>query len=734
MSNTNIESIARTPSEGSFDPNPVASPNTCSKGPIAKSALTLIQKTIQEVGRQKSSLVTKIKATIKPIGTFLWKHFFCRLSNVLKRVGLFSSYKTKPSQPLVTHEASQETVPYEETKALSNTNMADLINTATSSKEPRFAFAQSKKETLCSIPEIARLKTPSVLKMPLKEKFHTKLDTIIEESSLGILLVSPSNEKQKITAKKFFNLASEVFGEDPIKRVQSWEKLQLPETFQQGDFLHVLAAIGHAVTLNDLTYLLKRVREDKVDLKLSSKEQDVSKLPSEDIKKLVAFFRNPLPHLTGEARVLWEELKPDQRPINSKRVAYTKYEYYIDQLEKEVENLTSKEKKLLPLASSEQLAKFVGYAKPDTLCEGMIIPVFTKHNIEYYTLKNHISTEGLHCCLFTPLNKDLSPPAQLIFRGTDGINSIKRDLLDPNGIGKTVFDKCAPEIAKIVNSYCESTTSPALEISGHSLGAADSQRATALCVELFNTPSSLVDLCNESFEAIPRLSRISCSAFCSPKLDAPTVELWETEIEKLSNSQLKLELNFAYHASDLVTWAGYRNLYIPDAITKNKNLQATYLHIDSDSNYLSTNTHHREPFFKGAKFNSSIDNRRYTLYNNKKLVELKAKHAELQQAISNNHRIEDDEDSLLSSFIVMNNTPTCAEQDITESMVMLEPIRPPKEELEEEAAYKELCSLLGKKEKIDFAQHGFSSEDSWIVFMLEKLLIQPTKRTFSYFN
>lgn len=695
MGNTSTESISGKILNDSFDSNPVDSPNACPNGSIAKSVLTRLQKTIQEVGLYKSFFAAKVKATINPIGTFLWKHFLCRLSNALEKMGLFSSLKTKPLEPLPIHEASQE--------ALS---------------------------TLA-----ARLKMPPAAKMSLKEKPYANLPAVREEDLVGALLLdSPVNIKeQEITAEQFFHFASEVFGEDLTRRVQSWGKFILPEkNLEKGDFLHALAAIGHATTLNDLAYLLKQVREGKVDLELSSTEQDVSKLPAEDIKKLVAFFRNPLPHLTKEATVLWEELNLDQHPIDSKRVAYTKYEYYINQLEKEAKTLTSEEKKLLPFASSEQLAKFVGYAKPDTLCEGMIIPVFTGYNIEYYTLKNHINTKGLHCCLFTPLNKGLPLPAQMIFRGTDGIESLKRDLLDPNGIGKTVFDNYAPQIAKIVNSYCESTTNPVLEIAGHSLGGSDSQRATALCVELFNNPSSLVEVCNESFEAISRLSRISCSAFCSPKLDAPTIELWETEIEKLSNSQLKLELNFAHHANDLVTWAGYQNLYIPDV--KNKNFQITHLLVNSASNCLSTNTHHRETFFKGAKFNTSIDNRHYTFYNNQELEELKARHIELQQIIDDSDNNSVREDSLLTSFVVMENNPRFMEQSLTESMVMLEPIQLPKEKIEEEAVYNKLCSLLREKKKIDFAQYGFSSRDSWIVFMLEKLLIQPSKRTFAYFS
>lgn len=211
-----------------------------------------------------------------------------------------------------------------------------------------------------------------------------------------------------------------------------------------------------------------------------------------------------------------------------------------------------------------------------------------------------------------------------MFRGTDGLESAKRDILDPEGIGKTVFNKAEEEIARMINSYCESTANPALEISGHSLGGIDAQRATVLCVKLFN---------DNSKQPISRLSRISCFAFCSPKLDAPTIDLWEVEIQKLKNSPLKLEINFAYHESDIVTWAGHKNLSMPDELATNTNLQATYIQVSSNSGYSATATHHRIPFFKGAKFDSSIDNRKYALYTSAKLAALKAKYVELSAFI-----------------------------------------------------------------------------------------------------
>ncbi|MGL5626168.1 MAG: hypothetical protein ACRDDW_01455 [Candidatus Rhabdochlamydia sp.] len=758
---------------------------TCSKNPIKAPVLSQIQNTITEVGRQKSSFWGKVKATIKPIGTFLWKNFYCRLCNVLKKTGLFPSYNTSTAPeepiPLQPQEASQvdQREIYEESMAFSLTR--PTTDTATICSEPerfytaqviqkpsinhpiqfakaneifvnedtataRFSSLEFSTATVCSEPE--RFYTAQVMQKPSinhpiqfakaneifvnedtarfsslefstatvcsePERFHTAqviqkpkvtltkteiFSTISEKSTLSLLL-----KKQEVTKEEFFNAASELFGKELIERIQSWQKVSLPENLTQNDVLHVLALLGHGVTTGDLSQLLIRANKGRVPLKLSKCTEDLSQLSTQDIKKLIDFFRNPLTHLSPDTkRVLWKALETSQYPIDSKRVAYTKYEYHIHKLAEEAQKLSEEEKELLPLAASEQIAKFVGYAKPDTICKDMIIPIFTKEQgLIYYRLHDHINEEGLHCYLFTSLNKNLVVPAQLVFRGTDGIASIKRDLLDPNGIGKTVFDKNKEKIAKMLDVYCASTEKPALEIFGHSLGALDAQRATVLCVELFNEKNS----------NISKLSSISCSAFCSPKLDAPTTELWETEINKLESSPLNLRLNFAYHENDIVTWAGHGNLFIPEQLSSDTNLQATYLHVSSDSGPLATATHHRTPFFIGSTFNKNIDNRCYDFYTNIKRSELEAKQANAWNSERFNSLANPTMDSI--DFVLLD----FKEHD--------------KDMYELELALFKEWQL---KQKIDQQQKGFSSETSWLAYWLEKVVVSPTQTTVSFFT
>ncbi|MEK7339230.1 MAG: hypothetical protein AABZ92_00770, partial [Verrucomicrobiota bacterium] len=437
-----------------------------------------------------------------------------------------------------------------------------------------------------------------------------------------------------------------------------------------------------------------RVNTGEVPLKLSrSLSTDLSELSSEDMEKLVGYYRNPLEHLLpNEKKILWEELEKSGIPLNNRILANEEYEYHIRKLagnlEKE-EKFTEADLKLLPFAVSEQLARVVAYADPDTIRENMIIPVpvFTElQDTVYYQLNNYINEKGLNCYLFTPLKSNF--PAQLVFRGTDDVESLSRDILDPNGIGKTVFDNCKQKIAKMLNSYCASTTKPALEITGHSLGGLDAQRATVLCLELFN---------QEINEPLSHLSRINCFAFCSAKLDQSTIKSWEEQIGALKNhpSPIQISLNFCYHKNDFLTQAGFKNLYVKENLSF---LQENYLQVTSDSGILATNAHHREPFFKGGKFYPTKDNRKYIHYNSADLTYLEEKMDTLQEALAK-------------------------ESEVNLSKEDLETI---------ELSKQKLVKMKKNKEEIQSYQEGYSSDSSWGIFFAYKLFIAPGQRVFHW--
>ena len=694
---------------------------------------------------------------MKPISTFLWRNFYSRLYKVLKKTGLFSSSLSTSEEAKKGFCTNLSIIP-EELELLDSVteifclplqiDRSEIIPKHLKEVEeaqplqlqtPNFQKAQASylplptihiaKEVSYEGNRLNHVQITAPIKTQKAKITYTPLPTIHEESVLSTLL-----EKPQVTKEELLNAASALFGEELIKKMQSW-KVSLPELLTQNDLLHALALMGHGVTADDLNQLLTRVNKGEVPLQLSKKAEDLSQLSTQDIKKLVDFFRNPLEHLLpGEAKILWEELEkvlnPPLKDFDSKRVAYTKYEYHIRKLAEEAKSLTEEEKKLLFLASSEQIAKFAGYAKPDTIQKNMIIPIFTKeHGLIYHKLEDHINAEGLHCYLFTSINKDLSLPAQLIFRGTDGIESMKRDIFDTNGIGKTAFDKYKDQIAKMINTYCEATVKPALEICGHSLGALDAQRATAFCVELFNEKTT--------YPGTSKLSHISCSAFCSPKLDALTIDQWGEEVNKLKSSTLKLQLNFAYHENDIVTWAGHKNLFVPEDLTTQTNLQASYLQVTSSSSPLTT-IHHRIPFFKGARFDSTFDNRKCDFYTNTKLPELKEKQAELN-ALQNEvlifPSIEDENNNQsidLSSLERLNIAlNSIHESDENEPFVVIN-FGENEQALQDIELNMDEVRLL--KEKIKNYQTGISSKDSWLIYLLEKLFISLTQATVTCFT
>lgn len=523
-------------------------------------------------------------------------------------------------------------------------------------------------------------------------------------SSLKMKFLPPPTSKisqlkklltQELIEKKILiEYASNVFGKRVIKTIQKAID-SLPDSIKKSDLWHIFAIMGHSVTTNDLKDLLNRVNTGEVPLKLSrSLSTDLSELSSKDMEKLVGFYRNPLEHLLpNEKKILWEELEKSGISLNNRVLANEEYEYHIRKLARNLEKeekCTEEDLKLLSFAVSEQLARVVAYAEPGTICKDMIIPVpiFTKQqDIVYYQLNNYINENGLNCYLFTPLKGNF--PAQLVFRGTDDAESLSRDIFDLNGIGKTVFDECKNQIAAIIEAYCETTEKPSLEITGHSLGGLDAQRAAILCLERFNQENN-----NGPFSL---LSRVNCFAFCSPKLDQGTIKSWEEQIEALSNhpSPPQIDLNFCYHKNDLLTQAGFKNLYLKKNL---EFLQENYLQVTSDSGILATNTHHREPFFKGGKFYSSTDNRKYIHYNSTDFAYLKEKMDDLQEIMEK-------------------------ESEITLSKEELEII---------ELSKKKLDEMRRNQEEIQLYQEGYSSDSSWIIFFVCKLLITPGQWVFHW--
>lgn len=480
-----------------------------------------------------------------------------------------------------------------------------------------------------------------------KDKFSSSTNPITQ---LKNLLIQDCIEKTT-----FIKHISSVFNQRLLSAIQKTVD-RLPDPVRKKDLEHLFTTIGCNLTISDLNHLLEKLYK-------STGFQSFR-----DKKALLDFIYIP-------------PIQEGDTPLNAETLANSEYEYYIHKLTKNAHQKQEslEEANLLPFVAPEQLARIVAYASLDL--EELIVPIplFTEQqHIVYYQLSSYIKEKGLYCYLFTPLGGQF--PAHLVFRGTDDKESLFRDFLDPKGIGKTVFDEYAPKITEMINSYCESTTNPALEISGHSLGGVDAQRATILCASLVSKSKSPAS----------RLSHISCFAFCSPKLDRVTIKLWEQEIDKLKQHQHppQISLNFANHRDDGLTQVGYG--YINKLESDLKFLEENHLQAYSKSGILGTNTHHREPFFKEGKFFPGTDDRKYISYNSADFTDLAKKISHLQELLDK----------------------------MPEAEILLE------KELKSIESFKQkLAQIEENKKKIESYKEGYSSDSSWVAFFIYLLIV-----------
>lgn len=415
---------------------------------------------------------------------------------------------------------------------------------------------------------------------------------------------SPANLKDSSRTEVISNLV-DFFGEDLVGRalafrpVNSWGK-----QLDRNQKLQLLAMIGHAATVDDMQLLWNKIRGDRKLLDffrfdyLNENTENVKELPSADFSRLLQIIRNPFTYLDlyDGSTHLWDELSFYEKIDDKRWMAYTRYDCEINKLLQKADFSRPE----FAFSAPEQIAKAVAYAHPQSHVKGMVIPVFRKESSEivFYELVSKINKEGLHTYLFTPIGRN-DVPAQLVFRGTNGLNSANRDT-DTAGVGKTVFEKYSDEIYSMVSSYARSSHNGKIEIIGHSLGAADAQRGAELLLDRYvNGDRSIND--------------IKMYAYCSPKLDKQTASRWEQNVQAMASMEerCQIELNFAEHTSDLVTWAGDKNLLGNASCDF---INANYLVVSSGCRVLNPVRHHCIPFFKHGNFDYSTDERSFKLF------------------------------------------------------------------------------------------------------------------------
>ena len=219
------------------------------------------------------------------------------------------------------------------------------------------------------------------------------------------------------------------------------------------------------------------------------------------------------------------------------------------------------------------ITEYVGKSWPyKELKVGMVLPFPNKENkASYYRVQDALphKRDGVRAYLFTPLNKhqdayksEESENINLVFRGTDpsttGIEtgvSVIRDL-DYQGVGKTSFLDREKEILAMVENYLRTTEKDniTLNISGHSLGGCDTQRA------LVSILKKIADADEES--PYQKVKKIVITTHNSPGIDHETNDRCLQALKKINKDRLSIHIN---HVS-------YQDMYYYDWIQKAGNV------------------------------------------------------------------------------------------------------------------------------------------------------------------
>jgi len=476
-------------------------------------------------------------------------------------------------------------------KAASSRKKTTRRKTATKTTKRKAAKRTTRRKTDAisngSVDEVAIFQETEVEELFSKEK------ALIEKSSnvpshvaeLRNFLLSGGSKDS------FRTLLTTFYGEKLITRVfpESWGS-----ELSKDHCIEILDRIGHAVTVDDLEEFYAELKSGAIKSKILNHSNvpylrmwwspSVRDLPPFWIGHFLSLFRDPLNAMNLE--VSFE----NRSYVDHKATQYTIYTHHLKRLQEKGDRTCPE----FTYASRELLAKSIAYSRPESVFDGAVVGIYN-HSLDrevYYTLQGQIHDSGLDAYLFVPLEKGKEFPAQLIFRGTNDGAGVGRNL-DAQGVGKRVF---AANLDKI-EALIKASNARKIEVIGHSLGGADAQRAVALLVDPLR-----------NFE----LDEISLFAFCAPRLEIERVDQWKADLQTLSeqNKHPVIRLNFAYHESDAITWAG--DAYLMGA--ELDFIYTNYLIVKSDSGAFQTPMHHRTSFFLDGNFNRNVDGRTFVLW------------------------------------------------------------------------------------------------------------------------
>ena len=363
-----------------------------------------------------------------------------------------------------------------------------------------------------------------------KDHYTRKLCEAIQSAPCGQQLLNTCNKE------KFIHLLSSIYGSSVVDKIvfqgdnHSRFYNKFSNKLTDKDKLHWLVAVRHHLNLEDLDQEFYNFKQRHPCAALEhlnpmdfSPVYSVRDLPAYQLRKLIQAFCNP-----KAAAVLIEKGK------KSKDIRLGLYDHLFNESMKN----TSLKSAVDPFRELEAKAS---YSLPESLKNGMIIEVMSEQKEkQLYVLKAQIHKDGVHLLFWTPLHG--KGPLHIQCRGTNGVNSVQRDL-DPTGVGKTAFDNCEQNILAILQaSGCKH-----FEVTGHSLGGADVQRMLVLLA----TWKALKNLV---------IKKVNAYAWCAPKLDQETIDQWNRNLQVDPQIRQNFSISYYAHENDLVPMCGEKAL------------------------------------------------------------------------------------------------------------------------------------------------------------------------------
>ena len=433
-----------------------------------------------------------------------------------------------------------------------------------------------------------------------------------------IIPLSAGDSNNALTAQLLIAIIEKTYGTDMAQRMTRRYRLDGKVPLTLGEFKRVLIGLAANVRVSDLDLIFKKIKDDDGTHVLVN---ELKKYNPQMITRLRKEMENPtsvdyafalemlrLVRLDGAAKSVDQVLFRDQEEAK-KAYGFNQglYEYFVewmdykavfhsgawDQLRTHIEGLPDS----YNLALAEFFGKTLAY---DELRQGMVFTIPNKGpngNPSTYSLADSLALCGdaVHGYFF---KEDHVPAGEvqnvfLAFRGTafspqmlDSEASLYRDG-SLHQIGKMEFEKREKEILFRLERYLseQPTDHVVLNITGHSLGGADAQRALVLIAEAL--AHSAVN------SPLRKIKKINCTPHNSPGLEAALNERFTKAMRKIAETpelkeNLEIELNYLMHwfkldgdyVQDLVQQVG--DVFVGANINDSENLRRRVYNVYND--------------------------------------------------------------------------------------------------------------------------------------------------------